>query len=256
MKILFDVGNTHTVIGYKDKNTFKTFRIGTNNIQTEDELYSIIINLLKYENINLSSIDSFGVASVVPEKNYTIEKLGKKYFKCDSIFLEAKKNVFNINWSVEYPKEIGADRVANVIGSKLEIGDNVIVIDFGTAITIDIINKGNFIGGAILPGLRTSMLGLFKKTAKLPQVELKITNSVIGKNTVENIQIGVIKTTILGIEQLIKEINNETKTEHEIISTGGMARSLKDYSPIFKNYDPYLTLRGIDHYTNLQKILI
>ena len=252
MKILFDVGNTHTVIGYKDKNNFKTFRIGTNNIQTEDELYSTIINLLKYENINLSSIDNFGIASVVPEKNYTIEKLGKKYFRCNSVFVEAK-NVFNINWDVEYTKEIGADRIANVIGAKLEIGENVIAVDFGTAITIDVVHKGNFIGGAILPGLRTSMLGLFKKTAKLPQVELKITNSVIGKNTVENIQIGVIKTTILGIEQLIKEINNETETEHEIISTGGMARTLKDCSTIFKNYDPYLTLKGINCYTNLQK---
>ncbi len=253
MKILFDIGNTHTVIGYKTDGNFKTFRIGTKNIQTEDELYSTIINLLKYENIETKKIESFGVASVVPEKNYTIEKLGKKYFNCNSVFLKPLNGILNIKWDVEYPKEIGSDRVANVIGAKSEMGDNVIVVDFGTAITIDVVNSGNFIGGAILPGLRTSMLSLFSKTAKLPQVELKFIDSTIGKNTSENIQIGVIKTTIFGIETLIDKIKNETKIKYAVMATGGMAKSLKGTSKIFDNYDPYLTLKGIDIYSKLIK---
>ncbi len=254
MKILFDIGNTHTVIGYNAGNNFKTFRIGTSNIQTEDELYSLLINLLQHENIHDKKIDCFGIASVVPEKNYTIEKLGTKYFDCKSYFLEAKKGIYNIEWKVEYPKEIGADRVANVIAAKKIYGKNTIVIDFGTAITIDVVNKGNFVGGAILPGLKTAMLSLFSKTAKLPQVELKVPKTNIGKNTSENIQIGLIKTVLFGIEKLIKEISKETKSDYKIISTGGMAHSLKCYSKIFDIYDPNLTLKGIEHYLSIKSI--
>jgi type III pantothenate kinase len=248
MKILFDVGNTHTVVGYNNKNRFKTFRIGTSNIQTEDELYSLLINLFKYENLNVKKIDGFGIASVVPGKNYTVEKFGKKYFDCESYFLKAKDGIYGIKWNVEYPKEIGADRVANVIAAKKIYGNNTIIIDFGTAITIDVINKGNFIGGAILPGLKTAMLSLFSKTAKLPQVELKIPKTNIGKNTSENIQIGVIKTVLLGIKKLLKDISIETGTDYKIITTGGMGHYLKDYSKIFNLYDPNLTLKGIEYY--------
>ncbi len=250
MKILFDIGNTHSVIGFKINENFKTFRIGTSNIQTEDELYSTLSNLLKHEKIKIQDIESMGIASVVPEKNYTVEKLGEKYFKCKSYFIKPINGIYNIQWKVEYPKEIGADRVANVIAAKNEFGKDVIIVDFGTAVTVDIVNNGNFEGGAILPGIRTSMLSLFSKTAKLPQVELKVPKTVIGKNTAQNIQIGVIKTMIFGIERLIREIEKETTTNYKIITTGGMARSLINHSYVFDNYDPYLTLKGVEYFIN------
>lgn len=246
MELLCDIGNTNTVVGlHQTDNTFKIWRMSTKNFVTEDEVFSSLYTLFHAAGIHLEDITALGVASVVPSVNYIFTKLGEKYFKKQTVFVNPYAHVFNIEYKADYPQEIGPDRLANVIAAKKEYGNNVIAIDFGTAITIDVVRDGNFVGGAILPGFRMAMMALFFNTAQLPQVELQIPPYSLGTNTIDNIQIGVLKITILGIERLIEKIKQETGVEFRVISTGGMGKALKGSSHIFETYDPDLTLKGI-----------
>jgi len=249
MELLFDIGNTHTVIGlHSCDNRFTIWRTGTKSFETEDELFSHLYTLFHFSGITIEDIDTVGVASVVPSVNYMLSKLGKKYFKTSTTFVNPEANVLEIEYHVDNPQEIGADRLANVIASKKDYGDNVIAIDFGTAITIDVLQDGNFTGGAILPGFTTSMLALFSNTAQLPQVELRIPDHSVGTNTVDNIQIGILKIPVLGIERLIDEIKTETSTVYKVVCTGGIGKLLQGSSELFKHYDPDLTLKGIRYF--------
>ncbi|GAB6188266.1 type III pantothenate kinase [Marinitoga arctica] len=252
MRLLFDVGNTHIVIGIYDGKFLNTWRIGTKSFETEDELYSHLIPLFNRENINESNIDSVVISSVVPSINYILGKVAQKYFSVDAVFVNSN-NLNNMKLLVDYPNEVGADRIANALALKEYYSDNAISIDFGTAITIDVLYKGNFIGGSIIPGIKTQMMALFSKTAKLPQVELKFLDYSVGKNTIDNIQIGIIKTVVYGIQQLLKDIEKEYKTKFDIVITGGIGKSLQNIIPEFSNYDPYLTLKGLNVFYELMK---
>ena len=246
MELLCDIGNTNTVVGlHQADNTFKIWRMSTKNFATEDEVFSLLYTLFQVAGVHLEDITELGVASVVPSVNYIFTKLGEKYFKKQAVFVNPYTRIFDIEYKADYPQEIGPDRIANVIAAKKEYGDNVIAIDFGTAITIDVLQHGDFTGGAILPGFRMAMMALFANTAQLPQVELQIPRYSVGTNTIDNIQIGVLKIAILGIERLIEEIKQETGGEFRVISTGGMGKTLKGSSYIFNTYDPDLTLKGI-----------
>ena len=246
MELLFDVGNTHTVIGlHLEDARFKIWRVGTRSYETEDELFAKLYTLFQVAHIEHEDITKIGVSSVVPSVNYILEKLGEKYFQRPTQFVTPDARVFDIEYRVDYPQEIGADRLANVFAAKKLYGNDVIVVDFGTAITLDILQGGHFTGGAILPGFRTAMLALFSNTAQLPQVELRVPAHSVGRNTIDNIQIGILKITMLGIERLIEEIARETATEYRIVSTGGVGKFLQGSSALFTTYEPDLTLKGI-----------
>ncbi len=254
MELLFDIGNSHTVIGLHSENDrFRIWRVGTKSFETEDELFSQLYTLFQVSGVTVEDITQIGIASVVPSINYILTKLGEKYFNLQAQFVNVEANVFDIKYKTDYPQEIGPDRLANVFASKKIYGDNVIAIDFGTAITIDIIQGGHFTGGAILPGFHMAMMALFSNTAQLPQVELEIPDYSIGTNTIDNIQIGILKITILGIERLIEEIEQETSTQYKIVCTGGIGTFLKGSSSIVDTYDPDLTLKGILYFLRCAK---
>ncbi|NUU99179.1 pantothenate kinase [Marinitoga sp. 1154] len=245
MRLLFDVGNTHIVVGLYENQFLSVWRIGTQSFETEDELYSHLFPLLNRINIGEKDINAVVISSVVPSVNYILSRYAKKYYNVDAVFVSGIK-IKDMKLDVDYPKEVGADRVANVLALKKYYGNNAIGIDFGTAITIDVVYKGNFIGGSIIPGINTQMMSLFSKTAKLPQVELKFLNYSVGKNTIDNIQIGIIKTVVYGIQQLLKDIEKEYDTKFKIVITGGIGKSLKGVIPEFNIYDQYLTLKGLN----------
>ena len=170
MELVFDIGNTHTVIGLHLQNQhFKIWRTGTRSFESEDELFAQLYTLFQYSGIQAKDINMLGAASVVPSVNYILAKLSQKYFHTEMVFVNPKDHVFDIEYLVDYPQEIGADRLANVIAARKEYGDNVIAIDFGTAITIDVLQQGNFTGGAILPGFNTAMLALFSNPPNCPR---------------------------------------------------------------------------------------
>jgi type III pantothenate kinase len=249
MELLFKVGNTHTVMGIAQADkTFKIWRIDTKNLATEDEIFSHLYTLFQSAGIRPENITQIGVASVVPSVNYSLQRLGEKYFQVQTVFVNCNTRIFDIAYQVDYPQEIGADRIANVIAAKKEYGDQVIIVDFGTAITFDVVQQGNFVGGAILPGFQTAMMALFSNTAQLPQVELRIPDHLIGVNTIDNIQIGVLKIPILGIERLIEEIKQASPIDYTVVCTGGLGKFLIGSSWLFDRYDADLTLKGIRYF--------
>ncbi|PNR97857.1 pantothenate kinase [Petrotoga mexicana DSM 14811] len=249
MELLFDVGNSYTMAGIHEDGKFLTWRIGPSSFESEDGLFVVISNLLNRANVDLKRITLAGISSVVPNVNFILEQMLKKYFNVETIFVTTKNKINNIGYLVDYPNEIGADRICNVIACKEEYGDHVIALDFGTAITVDVLEGGNFVGGAIIPGFKTAISALFSRTAQLPKVEIKVPEYHLGKNTVDNIQIGVIKTTLYGIERLIHEIKRERNKDFVVVATGGDMSFLSSKVSIFKHYDPYLTLKGILYYS-------
>lgn len=235
-----DIGNTHTVIGKSSgEDIISSWRIGTKRFETEDELYSILNGLGI-----LNGIKKVVVASVVPSVDKSIQYFCEKYFDSDPIWVNATECEM-IKWNVKYPREVGADRVANVIAAYKIFGKDSIIVDFGTAITVDVLIGNIYEGGAILPGFNTSIMALFLNTAKLPQVDLEVPLEIIGKDTIDNIQIGVLKGLIKAVDSLIDDIISSTGKSFKIIATGGNTKLAVNVSKYIKEIDPQLTLKGI-----------
>ena len=250
MLIVLDVGNSTTVIGVYDmtsKRLLHNWRI-TSHRQTPDEIGLLLFNLTKSAYLSPEDIDSAIMSSVVPALDNLIVEAIKNYFGVDCMEVSI---MLNIGIEIKYssPKELGADRIVNAVAavSKYGIGKPIIVIDYGTAITFDIISEdGAYIGGVIYPGLETSIEALFGKTAKLPQVSLEAPSTVIAQNTIEAIQSGVIYGNAGMTDRIVSMIKRELRTEDcHVIATGGQAKLMSKYTEIIQHVDPWLTLEGL-----------
>ena len=250
MLIVLDVGNSNTVIGVYDMTAKKllfNWRI-TSHRQTADEIGLLLFNLTKSAEISPKDIDSAIMSSVVPALDKLIIEAIKNYFGVDCMKVSIMLDL-GIELRYAMPKELGADRIVNAVAavSKYGIGKPIIVIDYGTAITFDVISKdGAYIGGVIYPGLETSIEALFGKTAKLPQVALEAPSAVIAQNTIEAIQSGVIYGNAGMTERIISMIKDELGTKDcLIIATGGQAKLMSNYTEIIHQVDTWLTLEGL-----------
>ncbi|MDK2886274.1 MAG: type pantothenate kinase [Thermosipho sp. (in: thermotogales)] len=244
MYLLLDVGNTHTTIALtKDGKKFDTKRISTKLLQTEDELFVFLKNLYN------TTFNKVVVSSVVPNVNHILTFFAQKYVGTDAIFVEASKFT-KILWNVKTPDEIGADRVADVIAAYYDYGKSALVVDFGTAITIEVLIDGKYEGGVIIPGFSMLVNSLFKGTAKLPMVEIKLSDSFIGKDTESNIRIGTINATLGGIKYIVEKIKEQMRIEEiPLIFTGGQARLIENQNVIEDViFDYNLGLRGIYYF--------
>ena len=250
MLIVLDVGNSTTVIGIYDTSETKLlhhWRI-TSLRQTSDEIGLLLLNLVESAGISSRDIKSAIMSSVVPALDNPIIEAVNNYFnvECMKVSIE-----LDLGIKVEYsaPKEVGADRLVNAVAavSMFGIGKPVIVIDYGTAITFDVISKdGAYIGGVIYPGLVTSIEALFGKTAKLPQVALEAPSAVIAKNTIEAIQSGVLYGNAGMTDKIVSMIKDELGTEDcHVIATGGHASLMSRYAKTIQGVDPWLTLEGL-----------
>lgn len=247
MVLLFDVGNTHTTIALtREGKEFEKYRISTSKYETEDELYAFLKSFFKDYVENLPIV----VSSVVPSVNVVYEYFAQKYGNGEVYFVRAQ-DYDKIIWNVHYPKEIGADRVCDVIAAKKDYGNNCIVIDYGTAITIEVLRDGVYEGGAIMPGFAMMVNALFKGTAKLPLVELKPYPTFIGKDTESNIQIGAINATIGAVKYVIEHIVKEFREAPRIIHTGGQSVFVKNI--VDGIIDKDLTLRGMYYFYEEKK---
>ena len=249
MLLVIDVGNTNIVIGVYDgvgmsAVLVKDWRIRTDRDRTTDEYGMLIKDLLSNCNLKLQDIAHVAISSVVPTMSDTLDELSKKYLRCEPFFVSAKTSV-GIEIRYSPPSDVGADRICNAVGAFEKYGGAAIVVDFGTATTFDCVgSNGEYLGGAILPGIGISMDALFRQAARLYRVEFTAPPQAVGTNTVHSMQSGFVfgfaGQTDAMVEKLQKEMG---KTR--VIATGGLADLIQKESRTIEVVDHLLTLDGL-----------
>lgn len=247
MILVFDVGNTNIVLGaYKGDKLLDFWRVSTDTQKTADEYGIIIKQMFIHEGYNIDDVKAVIISSVVPPIMYTLEHMTKKYFKKEPLVIgPGIKTGMNIKY--DNPKEVGADRIVNAVAGYEMYGGPLIIVDFGTATTYCAISKnGEYLGGAISPGVRISMDALYQRTAKLPRVELLKPDSVICKNTINSIQSGVIFGYVGQVDYIVRRMKKELGDENtKVIATGGLSKLIASESETIDVVNGLLTLEGL-----------
>lgn len=249
MLLAIDVGNTNIVFGvYKGKELLYDWRISTDKNKTSDEYGLLFEQIFRYNGISTNDVDDVIISSVVPTLMHTLSAMSIKYFNKEPLVVgPGIKTGMNIKY--ENPRELGADRIVNAVAAYEKYGGPLIIVDFGTAITFCAISKeGDYLGGIITPGIIISSEALFLKTAKLPKVELVKPKNVIGKNTVNSIQSGLVYGYIGLVDYIIEKMIDELKDEGEVrnvVGTGGFATLIASESKYINRIDKMLTLEGL-----------
>jgi type III pantothenate kinase len=246
MILVIDVGNTNIVLGvYKDKELLHHWRLSTNRSATADEYGISMHQLFQYAGIPMSEISGVIISSVVPPLMRTLEHLCVKYVrKVPLIVGPGVKTGLNIRY--ENPREVGADRIVNAVAAIEKYGAPLIVVDFGTATTFDYIDeRGDYLGGAIVPGISISTEALYQRAAKLPRIELVKPKSVIGRNPVTSMQAGIIFGYAGQVDGIVNRIRTEFGVTPHVVATGGLAELISAESETVNEVDPLLTLEGL-----------
>ena len=247
MLLVFDIGNTNMVLGvYDGDNLVRDWRINTDLNKTSDEYGVLIKRLFDASNISLSVVDAIIVSSVVPAVMHSLENFCRKYCNISPMVVgPGIKTGLNIKY--EDPKMVGADRIVNAVAAISKYNCPVIIIDFGTATTYCAVSKkGEYIGGAISPGMKISSEALFQKASKLPRVELVTPETVICKDTVSAMQAGIIYGYAGQVEKIVGLMKKELKDEETlVIATGGLANMISQETNAIDVIDPNLTLEGL-----------
>jgi type III pantothenate kinase len=254
-----DVGNTQTVIGLygqdderpprgsgAERDLLDHWRIATTPQRTSDELALVIQEFLAFHGFSFDDdIDGVALCSSVPSITAAVREMTARYFGFPAVVVEpGVKTGMPILY--DNPREVGGDRIADAVAAFDLYGGPTVVIDFGTATTLEAISAGGeYLGGAIMPGIEISLEALFSRAAALRKVELVEPRSVIGKNTVESIQSGAIYGFAAQVDGLCDRIKNELGGEATVVATGGLAGLITPYSASIDELDPWLTLHGL-----------
>ena len=251
MLLALDVGNTNTVLGLFKLNAdtpaalVADWRITTTRAQTADEYGILFRNLFTMRGLEASSVSGIIISSVVPPLDSTLRSVGERYFNLKPIFVEPGVKT-GLPVVVDYPNEVGADRIANSVAAFEKFGGPCIVVDLGTATTFDVVSRrGEFIGGAIAPGLGISADALFARAARLSRVAVRRPAKVIGTNTTEHIQIGLYYGYIGLVDGILEKMVAELGVETKIVATGGLAALIAGGSKFISAVDDMLTLDGL-----------
>jgi type III pantothenate kinase len=249
MLLTLDVGNTNTVLGvFRDAKLIAHWRLTTARDQTVDEYGILTRNLFSLADLDPKDIGGVIISSVVPPLNWTLGKMAETYFRQTPLFVEPGVKT-GMAVLVDNPLEVGADRIVNGVAAYQQYGGPLIVIDFGTAITFDVISaRGEYLGGAIAPGIGISSEALFSRAARLPRIEIKDPGKVIGKNTAAHMQSGLYYGTIDMVDGMIERIKAELGAETakvKVIATGGQAGLIARGSKYIGETDEFLTLNGL-----------
>ncbi|MFP3918114.1 type III pantothenate kinase [Lysinibacillus telephonicus] len=247
MILVLNVGNSNIALGIytKDKLTHH-WRMETDRHKTEDEYAMQIKSFFMHTGITFEQIKGIIISSVVPPIMYVLEEMCQKYFHVrPHVVGPGVKTGLNIKY--DNPKEVGADRIVNAVAALEGYGGQpLIVIDFGTAITYCYINeKGDYMGGAIAPGIAISTEALFSKASKLPRIEISRPSNIIGKNTISAMQSGVIYGFVGQVEGIVGRMKEQAKEEPLVIATGSLAKLISSETTIIDVVDPFLTLKGL-----------
>ena len=246
MLLAIDIGNTNIAFGVFEAETLRaTWNIATDINKTADEYAVLLLNLLPREGLVLSDIDHVSIACVVPPLLTIFEELSQRYFKIPPLIVGPGVKT-GVRICTDNPREVGADRVANTAAAHHLYGGPLIVIDFGTATTLDAVSKeGDYLGGAIAPGIGIAAEALFERASKLPRVELIPPEHAIGKNTVTTMQSGIIFGYVGLIEGMVTRIKQELGGEAYVVATGGLAEVIATETKVIDTVDMHLTLLGL-----------
>ena len=247
MLLAIDVGNTQTVLGlFQGPDLSHHWRIATMGERTADELALLFGGFLEQEGLSFSrQITGVCIASVVPDQTQALREMVYRYFHFDPVILGPGVKT-GIPILTDNPKEVGADRIANAVAAFDEFGGPAIVVDFGTATTYDAVSeRGEYLGGAIAPGVQVSATGLFSATARLLRVEIGEPRSVIGKNTVESLQSGLLYGTAAEVDGMVERMQKELGGHATVTATGGLVETIAPYCHRIDRMEPWLTLKGL-----------
>jgi type III pantothenate kinase len=244
--LVIDVGNSNIVLGiYREERLLRDWRISSDRSKTPDEYAILIHDLFRLMDIHFSDIDAVIISSVVPTLTGVLEKFCRQYFRQEPhVVGPGMKTGMPILY--DNPKEVGADRIVNAVAAFEKHHGPLIIVDFGTATTFDVVNRrGEYCGGAIAPGLMISTEALFQKASKLPRIDVVKPPSIIAKNTVNSMQAGIFFGYVGLVDEIVLRMKRESRESPRVIATGGLAGLIAPESKTIDEVDEYLTLEGL-----------
>ena len=243
---MIDIGNTNTVVGIFDNDNLKQhWRVNSQYSRTEDEMWVVFDSLFTLEKLDLHKIKGVCISSVVPELSRVYRRMIEKYLSVKPMYISPELNL-GLKILYQDPFSVGADRICNSVAGKRKYGTPLIILDFGTATTFDCISsEGDYLGGLICPGIESAATILHRKAAKLPKIELIFPQHVIGKNTEESMQSGIMYGSVELIEGLVEKIKAELGGNPKVVATGGLAFRIAKRTKAIDVVDENLNLEGI-----------
>jgi type III pantothenate kinase len=244
--VLVDVGNTNTVFGvYQGDDMIESFRLSTNTERTADEYGSLLLPLFTRRGIDPMAAEAVVISSVVPPLHLTLDSMARRYFGQKPLFIEPGVRT-GMPIRYDNPTEVGADRIVNSVAARERYGAPVIVVDFGTATTFDVVNAaGEYVGGIITPGIMISAEALFAHASRLYRVDVRKPAELVGKNTASAMQAGIYYGYIGLVDGILERLLGEIPGVKTVIATGGQAPLIASGSKYIREVDPDLTLAGL-----------
>ncbi|HEX2642236.1 MAG TPA: type III pantothenate kinase [Thermoanaerobaculia bacterium] len=246
MLVLVDVGNTNTVFGvYRGDELIDSFRLSTDRERTADEYGSLLLPLFGRSGLDPTMAEAVVISSVVPPLHFTLDHLARRYFGKKPLFIEPGVRT-GMPIRYDNPAEVGADRVVNAVAARERFGAPVIVVDFGTATTFDVVNAaGEYAGGIIAPGIMISAEALFAHASRLYRVDVRKPAELIGKNTAGAMQAGIYYGYIGLVDGILERLLADMPDTRTVVATGGQADLIASGSKYIREVDQMLTLAGL-----------
>jgi type III pantothenate kinase len=244
--MLVDVGNTNTIFGIHDGDRLvESFRLSTDRERTADEYGALLLPLFDRAGVDPTGAEAVVISSVVPPLHPTLELLAARYFHKEPMFIEPG---IRTGMPIRYdnPAEVGADRIVNAVAAREQYGTPVVVVDFGTATTFDVVNAaGEYVGGIITPGISISAEALFSHASRLYRVDIKKPDLLVGKNTAGAMQAGLYYGFIGLVDGILERLLDEMPDTRTVVATGGLAELIASGSEHIREVDQMLTLTGL-----------
>ncbi len=246
MFLAIDVGNTHVVVGIFEKDELLVhWRFASGVSRTEDEYWALLTSLAEHRGVDLGRIGDAAISSVVPDLTPIIEKLVTDYLNTQPLIVTADLNL-GIRILYDDPRSVGADRLCNAVAGFQRYGGPLVVVDFGTATTFDVVTEnGDYLGGIIATGIETGAYLLHRHAAKLPKVRLAFPPGVVGRNTETAIQSGLMWGTVELVDGLLRRLKRQFGEKLKTVATGGLAKIVVPHLTEVEEIAPHLTLHGL-----------